>query len=159
MMESQCDYSMYFPAAPISSLSDAAGYAALPRRKHVYLGETVHFLLVLRFRNAAGRDESSGVEPWKGRAGSLSALASVCAAESRQQRPSEYQPDLQSSSSRSRSSSEDDGEEEPGHTESGSTGPHRHRAFTQCNLLLTHNSAERHGPQCEREPVKVRRIK
>ncbi|XP_026208954.1 microtubule-associated protein 11-like [Anabas testudineus] len=147
MMESQCDYSMYFVAAPISSLSDPAEYATLPRRKHVYLGETVQFLLVLRFRNAIGRDESSGVALWKDQVGSLSALASVCVAESRQQRPSEYQPDLQSSSSSSSSSSsEDDGE-----GESGTTG---NRAFRQCDLLVTHNSAAREGRQCEREPVK-----
>lgn len=158
MMESQCDYSMYFPAAPISSLSDPAEYANLPRRNHVYLGETVQFLLVLRFRNAVRRNESSGFAPWKDLVGSLSALASVCVAESRQQRPSEHQPDLQSCSS------EDDLEEELGQRESGSTEnrdrkPDSNRTFRQCNLLLTHNSVARDGQQYEREPVKVRRIK
>lgn len=153
MMESQCDYSMYFPAAPISSLSDPTEYAALPRRKHVYLGETVHFLLVLRFRNTAGRDGSSGVVPWRDQAGSLSALASVCAAESRQQAPSEYQPDPQSSGS------EDDDGDEHWNTESGCTGLHSSRAFIKCNLLLTHSNSTRDGAQGDREPVQVRRIK
>lgn len=58
MMESQCEYFMYFPAVPISDLSDPARYRTLPRRSHLYLGETVRFLLVLRCR-----DVSSGVTP------------------------------------------------------------------------------------------------
>ncbi|XP_030826429.1 microtubule-associated protein 11 [Camarhynchus parvulus] len=51
-MESQCDYSMYFPAVPFPPreflAGDSSGYRALPRRNHLYLGETVRFLLVLR---------------------------------------------------------------------------------------------------------------
>lgn len=53
MMESQCEYFMYFPAVPITDLSDPARYRSLPRRSHLYLGETVRFLLVLRCRDAA----------------------------------------------------------------------------------------------------------
>lgn len=52
-MESQCEYFMYFPAVPITDLSDPARYRTLPRRSHLYLGETVRFLLVLRCRDAA----------------------------------------------------------------------------------------------------------
>lgn len=52
MMESQCEYFMYFPAVPITDLSDPARYRTLPRRSHLYLGETVRFLLVLRCRDA-----------------------------------------------------------------------------------------------------------
>jgi hypothetical protein len=42
---------MYFPAVPISDLSDPARYRTLPRRSHLYLGETVRFLLVLRCKD------------------------------------------------------------------------------------------------------------
>ncbi|XP_068569749.1 trafficking protein particle complex subunit 14 isoform X2 [Cebidichthys violaceus] len=147
-MESQCEYFMYFPAAPISSLSDPADYATLPRRNHVYLGEVVQFLLVLRSRDTPGRrDDSSGVLPWKELAGSLSALASACVAESREQRPgAEYQPDLQSTST----SSEEGEEEEPG--ESGGETPESSRTFTQCSPHLIHNSSAVGGRQSGREP-------
>ncbi|XP_033507584.2 trafficking protein particle complex subunit 14 isoform X1 [Epinephelus lanceolatus] len=142
-MESQCEYVMYFPAAPISSLSDPAQYTTLPRRKHVYLGEVVQFLLVLRSRTAAGRrDDSSGVLPWKDLAGSLLAVASVSVAESRQQRPDEYQPDIQSTCSE-----DEGGEEEPGERES-------ERTFRQCSPHLIHNSSASDGRQHGREPVK-----
>lgn len=53
MMESQCEYFMYFPAVPISDLSDPARYRTLPRRSHLYLGERVRFLLVLRCKDAS----------------------------------------------------------------------------------------------------------
>ncbi|XP_051231168.1 trafficking protein particle complex subunit 14 isoform X2 [Dicentrarchus labrax] len=151
MMESQCEYLMYFPSAPISTLLDPTEYTTLPRRKHVYLGESVQFLLVLRSRNAAGRDDSSGVLPLKDLAGFLSAQASVCVAESRQQRPREYQPDLQSSCS-------EDGEEEPGEREFGTTDdrgrPDNNRTFRQCSPLLVHNNSASDGRKCGREPVK-----
>ncbi|TMS02425.1 Uncharacterized protein E3U43_007965 [Larimichthys crocea] len=142
-MEPQCDYFMYFPAAPISSLSDPAEYKTLPRRKHVYLGETVQVLLVLRSRDAAGTDDSSGgSSPWKDLVGSLSALASVCVAESQQQRVAEYQPDLQSSCS------EDSCEEEPGESDTGTADSRgrradRSRAFTECSPLLIHSNSAR----------------
>lgn len=151
-MEPQCDYFMYFPAAPISSLSDPAEYKTLPRRKHVYLGETVQVLLVLRSRDAAGTDDSSGgSSPWKDLVGSLSALASVCVAESQQQRVAEYQPDLQSSCS------EDSCEEEPGESDTGTADSRgrradRSRAFTECSPLLIHSNSAR------RETVEVRRV-
>ncbi|KAI9522251.1 Trafficking protein particle complex subunit 14 [Dissostichus eleginoides] len=148
MMESQCEYFMYFPAAPISTLSDPAEYTTLPRRKHVYLGEVVQFLLVLRSRKAAGKDDSSGVLPWKEMVSSLSAQASVCVAESRVQRPSEYQPDIQSTCSA------DSGEEEPGEErETGGKRPDSTRTFIQCTPHLTHNSSARDGRQCGKEPV------
>ncbi|XP_034712658.1 microtubule-associated protein 11 [Etheostoma cragini] len=150
MMESQCEYFMYFPAAPISSLSDPAEYTTLPRRKHVYLGEIVQFLLVLRSRNTAGRDDSSSGLPWKDLAGSLSALASVCVAESRQQRPSEYQADNHSTCS------EDDGVEEPEERESGGKkSPDSKGTFIQCSPHLIHNSSVRDGRQSGSEPVKA----
>ncbi|XP_045921247.1 trafficking protein particle complex subunit 14 [Micropterus dolomieu] len=151
-MESQCEYFMYFPTAPLSSLSDPAEYTTLPRRNHVYFGETVQFLLVLR-RNAVGRDDGSGVSLWRDLVGSLSALASVCVAESQQLRPSvgEYQPDLQSSFS------EDGGEEEPGveseTADNRGTIPDSNRVFRQCSPLLMHSSASE-GRQYGREPEK-----
>lgn len=60
MMESQCEYFMYFPAVPITDLSDPARYRTLPRRSHLYLGETVRFLLVLRCRDAAATPPEPG---------------------------------------------------------------------------------------------------
>lgn len=65
MMESQCEYFMYFPAVPITDLSDPARYRTLPRRSHLYLGETVRFLLVLRCRDAG----ATPTEPVHGRGG------------------------------------------------------------------------------------------
>ncbi|XP_028996342.1 trafficking protein particle complex subunit 14-like [Betta splendens] len=127
-MESQCDYSVYFPAAPVSNVSD---YAALPRRNHVYLGETVQFLLVLRFRD--------GGASLRDLAGSLVAVASACAAESRQQAHAEQS-----------CSSEDDWDEEPGAAEPRGERADTNRTFRPCNLLLNPNSAARDG----REPVK-----
>ncbi|KAG7260343.1 hypothetical protein CRUP_038111 [Coryphaenoides rupestris] len=68
MMESQCEYFMYFPAVPISDLSDPARYRTLPRRSHLYLGETVRFLLVLRCKDASAgatpTDVSGGAAAW-----------------------------------------------------------------------------------------------
>ncbi|XP_051632314.1 trafficking protein particle complex subunit 14-like isoform X1 [Manacus candei] len=97
-MESQCDYSMYFPAVPFPPreflAGESGGYRALPRRNHLYLGETVRFLLVLRCRpgnpgnsgnsGSAGNPGNSGNSgnnpprtPWAELATSLSALATV----------------------------------------------------------------------------------
>ncbi|XP_017695427.1 PREDICTED: uncharacterized protein C7orf43 homolog [Lepidothrix coronata] len=100
-MESQCDYSMYFPAVPFPPreflAGESGGYRALPRRNHLYLGETVRFLLVLRCRPGnsgnSGNSGSSGNAgnagnsgnpgnnpprpPWAELATSLSALATV----------------------------------------------------------------------------------
>lgn len=64
MMESQCEYFMYFPAVPITDLSDPARYRTLPRRSHLYLGETVRFLLVLRCRDGGATPTEHG--PGKG---------------------------------------------------------------------------------------------
>ncbi|XP_063997138.1 trafficking protein particle complex subunit 14 isoform X2 [Pogoniulus pusillus] len=80
-MESQCDYFMYFPAVPFAArelLSGEPGrYRALPRRNHLYLGETVRFLLVLRCRPGNGGGTGPGRPAWAELAASLSALASV----------------------------------------------------------------------------------
>ncbi|KAE8620300.1 hypothetical protein XENTR_v10010182 [Xenopus tropicalis] len=98
-MESQCDYSMIFPACPLLPSDLPVRYRALPRRNHLYLGETLRFLLVLRLRSAGERpqeragteasavgeasQESPGSEAfsWAPLAASLSALASVCPGE------------------------------------------------------------------------------
>uniref|UniRef100_A0A8C2SS57 TRAPP14 N-terminal domain-containing protein n=1 Tax=Coturnix japonica TaxID=93934 RepID=A0A8C2SS57_COTJA len=73
-MESQCEYFMYFPAVPFAARELLTGepgrYRALPRRNHLYLGETVRFLLVLRCRTGTGAH-------WAQLAASLAALASV----------------------------------------------------------------------------------
>lgn len=129
-MELPCDYFMYFPSAPVSSLSELEEYASLPRRDHLYLGETVQFLLVLRFRKQPDGDDHHG--PLKDLATSLSAQASACIAEGRCQ-----------GDTRSR---EDDGAGDPaGHGETGtwnltagggdSGGP-----FRQCGVALIHSS-------------------
>lgn len=155
IMESQCEYVMYFPAVPITSLSDPADYTTLPRRKYVYLGETVQFLLVLRSR---GPGDSSCGSPWREQMGSLSAVASVCVAESRQQRPSEYQPDLPSGCSKSGEGEEpEEGERED--VDNRGKRLDSDRTFTQCSPLLIHNSLASDGRQCGRESVEVRRIK
>ncbi|XP_048373366.1 trafficking protein particle complex subunit 14 isoform X2 [Sphaerodactylus townsendi] len=77
-MESQCDYFMYFPAVPFPArealVAEPGRYRALPRRNHLYLGETVRFLLVLRCRPGAA---GSPRPPWGELAASLAALASV----------------------------------------------------------------------------------
>lgn len=87
-MESQCDYSMYFPAVPLPPRAELAGdpgrYRALPRRNHLYLGETVRFLLVLRCRGSAGPGVGGGTGlasrgAWTELATALAALASVSA--------------------------------------------------------------------------------
>lgn len=87
-MESQCDYSMYFPAVPLPPRAELAGdpgrYRALPRRNHLYLGETVRFLLVLRCRGSVGAGVGGGAGlasrgAWTELATSLAALASVSA--------------------------------------------------------------------------------
>uniref|UniRef100_A0A8C7CKA7 Trafficking protein particle complex subunit 14 n=1 Tax=Oncorhynchus kisutch TaxID=8019 RepID=A0A8C7CKA7_ONCKI len=101
-MESQCEYFMYFPAVPITDLSDPSKYRTLPRRSHLYLGETVQFLLVLRSRDGASGSSGtkgsgsgdSGTQAWKELVRSLSAVASVCPGESRhrsQLHPHEFQ--------------------------------------------------------------------
>lgn len=87
---------MYFPSAPISSLSNLAEYTTLPRRNHVYLGETVQFLFILRSRNALERVDCPGVTPWKETVGSLSARASACVAQCRYQRLGGHHVELQS---------------------------------------------------------------
>uniref|UniRef100_A0A8C5MMA7 Trafficking protein particle complex subunit 14 n=1 Tax=Leptobrachium leishanense TaxID=445787 RepID=A0A8C5MMA7_9ANUR len=98
-MESQCDYSMIFPACPLLPSDLPGRYRTLPRRNHLYLGETLRFLLVLRLRSpgeapqdraeseacspAEKAQESPGSETcsWAPLAASLSALASVCPGE------------------------------------------------------------------------------
>ncbi|XP_075062604.1 trafficking protein particle complex subunit 14 isoform X1 [Mixophyes fleayi] len=98
-MESQCDYSMIFPACPLLPSDLPGRYRSLPRRNHLYLGESLRFLLVLRLRSpgevaqeragseaCCGGDssqESPGSEAcsWAPLAASLSALASVCPGE------------------------------------------------------------------------------
>uniref|UniRef100_A0A8D3C4K2 Microtubule-associated protein 11 n=1 Tax=Scophthalmus maximus TaxID=52904 RepID=A0A8D3C4K2_SCOMX len=138
-MESLREYHMYFPAAATSSLSDPAKCATLPRRKHAYLGETVQLLLVLRFR-----DDRAGASPWRELAGSLSALASACVAESRGEPP---EPD--SSSSSSSGSEEEPGEGECGTADTRDARADCDRGFARCDPLLIHNSSASGG----RDPV------
>ncbi|XP_038624225.1 LOW QUALITY PROTEIN: microtubule-associated protein 11 [Tachyglossus aculeatus] len=131
-MESQCDYSMYFPAVPLPPRAELAGdpgrYRALPRRNHLYLGETVRFLLVLRCRGAGEPGPGGPNAPnapaapaaWPRLASALAALASVSAGDPRA-------PGAPPSSSSSSSSAAGGGLGDP----SGSL-------FRGCSPLLTH---------------------
>uniref|UniRef100_A0A8C9L5X0 TRAPP14 N-terminal domain-containing protein n=1 Tax=Serinus canaria TaxID=9135 RepID=A0A8C9L5X0_SERCA len=116
-MESQCDYSMYFPAVPFPPreflAGESSGYRALPRRNHLYLGETVRFLLVLSPAHSSRSHAPSaanfpGKTPWAQLAASLSALATVTSGDSRDSR---QPPPL----------------------------------FRECRALLTHSRAEHSG--------------
>ncbi|KAM6949421.1 trafficking protein particle complex subunit 14 [Aplochiton taeniatus] len=157
MMESQCEYFMYFPAVPMSDLSDPGKYRSLPRRSHLYLGETVQFLLVLRSRDGATTKTGSCVtsdsdsSAWKELVGSLSAVASVCPGESRQQRP-QFNHDYNSSCS------DDGGEDDQNEREFRATDTpagrrDRNRVFRDCKPLLIHNSSASDGRQFRRAPV------
>ncbi|XP_004576029.1 trafficking protein particle complex subunit 14-like isoform X1 [Maylandia zebra] len=128
-MESQYKFCLYFPVAQISSLSDAANYTTLPQRKNVYLGETLQFLLVLRFRGLTDRDD--GALSRKDLGGSLCALASVCAAESWRQTPAEQ-------CDRMSSCSEDSEDVECRTAEQSGRRRGDKQTFTQCHQLLSH---------------------
>ena len=133
MIESQCEYFMYFPAVPISDLSDAAKFRSVPQRRHLYLGETVQFLLVLRFRDGGATSTKAG---WRELVRSLSAVASVSLGESQQPRPesSQFQQDFQSSCS-------EDGEDEECEMEEATPCrvEERTNVFRHCKPLLNHN--------------------
>ncbi|XP_038831807.1 microtubule-associated protein 11-like [Salvelinus namaycush] len=160
MMESQCEYFMYFPAVPITDLSDPSKYRTLPRRSHLYLGETVQFLLVLRSRDErsgsggtkGNGDSDSGTQAWKELVGSLSAVASVCPGESRhrsQLHPHEFQ----------RSYSDDGADEDPDEVDFAAGTAHigrretRNRGFRECKPLLIHNNTGSDGRQYRRAPM------
>ncbi|XP_071001307.1 trafficking protein particle complex subunit 14-like, partial [Oncorhynchus clarkii lewisi] len=160
MMESQCEYFMYFPAVPITDLSDPSKYRTLPRRSHLYLGETVQFLLVLRSRDErSGSDGTKGnggsdcgTRAWKELVGSLSAVASVCPGESRhrsQIHPHEFQ----------RSYSDDGADEDPDEVDFAAGTAHigrresRNRGFRECKPLLIHNNTGSDGRQYRRAPM------
>ncbi|PWA24439.1 hypothetical protein CCH79_00011854 [Gambusia affinis] len=167
MMESQCEYFMYFPAVPITDLSDPARYRSLPRRSHLYLGETVRFLLVLRCRDAAatpseapgGADvtaagfgtESPSSQAWRELAGSLCAVASVSPGENSRHRGNHHQ-DYQSSG-------DEDGEDdymaaaEAAIAALGSRVDSRCRSFRDCKPLLIHNSSGTAAREFRRAPV------
>ncbi|XP_053485024.1 trafficking protein particle complex subunit 14 [Ictalurus furcatus] len=146
MMESQCEYFMYFPAVPISDLSDPARYRTLPRRSHLYLGETVRFLLVLRAQSGSGSgcSEERAGRGWRELAASLRALASVCPGESR---------------ARGRERSVEDGaEEEESDEDDGAAscsvrGATTYRGFRECKPLLIHNNPGNGAREFRRAPV------
>ncbi|KAG5260932.1 hypothetical protein AALO_G00298130 [Alosa alosa] len=143
MMESQCEYFMYFPAVPISDLSDPARYRSLPRRSHLYLGETVRFLLVLRSQNgASGLTSSGGVDnvtgsehpnsrAWRDLANSLCAVASVCPGDSRKRH---MYHDYHSSGDEGMDDADEDDMVD------GGRGGSKKRGFRECKPLLIHNS-------------------
>ncbi|XP_066064580.1 trafficking protein particle complex subunit 14 isoform X6 [Chamaea fasciata] len=143
-MESQCDYSMYFPAVPFPPreflAGESSGYRSLPRRNHLYLGETVRFLLVLR-KNPGNSDKTPGNSdknlgnaerspgnipgkcPWPQLASALSALATVTSADGA-----------------AGARDEDDDEANPGNFGSDARGePKEPPVFRECRALLTHS--------------------
>ncbi|XP_075889987.1 trafficking protein particle complex subunit 14-like [Nelusetta ayraudi] len=148
-MESKCDYFMYFPSAPITSSTKPAEYTSLPRRKHVYLGETVQLLFILRHRAAAGK-LGDGVAPWKHLANSLSARASVCAAERRTQTAGAVENSFCEEEESSSGESEDGSEGSPG------WGPDCNLTPRQSSAPLIHNSPRdrpQHGGEAVTSPV------
>ncbi|KAG7263816.1 hypothetical protein CRUP_037303 [Coryphaenoides rupestris] len=163
-MESQCEYFMYFPAVPISDLSDPARYRTLPRRSHLYLGETVRFLLVLRCKDASagatptdvsggaagmgfGSETASG-RAWRELAGSLCAVASVSPGEGSRHRSHHVQHHH-----------DEDLEEdymavaEAAIAALGSRVDPRCRGFRDCKPLLIHNSMGSREREFRRAPV------
>ncbi|KAM6985236.1 trafficking protein particle complex subunit 14-like [Aplochiton taeniatus] len=169
MMESQCEYFMYFPAVPISDLSDPARYRTLPRRSHLYLGETVRFLLVLRCRDASSGgtptgpgvgtlgpgecstgfgSETPSCRAWRELAGSLCAVASVSSGESRH-KSHHHHYDYQSSGDEGTDEAEDD------YTAAAVTGrmDARCRSFRDCKPLLIHNTTGTGAREFRRAPL------
>ncbi|TSL34611.1 hypothetical protein Baya_6824 [Bagarius yarrelli] len=134
MMESQCEYFMYFPAVPISDLSDPARYRTLPRRSHLYLGETVRFLLVLRAQNGSGSgcSEDRAGRGWRELAASLRALASVCPGESRAR--------ARERSGEDEAEEEEESDEDDGAKSCSGRGTTTYRGFRECKPLLIHNN-------------------
>uniref|UniRef100_A0A671MSM6 Microtubule associated protein 1 n=1 Tax=Sinocyclocheilus anshuiensis TaxID=1608454 RepID=A0A671MSM6_9TELE len=148
-MESQCEYFMYFPAVPISDLSDPAKYRTLPRRSHLYLGETVRFLLVLRSQSVASVSGSDGSgsdhhssRSWRELAGSLCAVASVSPGDNRQRTQPLYH-DYHSSGDECVEDTDDGDAAEVGCA--GRGGP-RYRGFRECKPLLIHNNPGNGSP-------------
>ncbi|XP_028836632.1 trafficking protein particle complex subunit 14 isoform X2 [Denticeps clupeoides] len=144
MMESQCEYFMYFPAVPISDLSDPARYRSLPRRSHLYLGETVRFLLVLRSQSAAsgtGSEQPPGGRAWRDLAHSLCAVASVCPRDNRPRSQQHPCPDYHGSG--------DEGADEDDEEVGGARG----RGFRECKPLLIHNSPGNGVREFRKAPV------
>ncbi|CAF93713.1 unnamed protein product, partial [Tetraodon nigroviridis] len=173
MMESQCEYYMYFPAVPITDLSDPARYRSLPRRSHLYLGETVRFLLVLRCREGAATPtdrspacgncapsfgtESASSQAWRELAGSLCAVASVSPGESSRHRGN-HQPhhhDYLSSGDEAMDDAEEDymAAAEAAIAALGSRVDSRCRSFRDCKPLLIHNSSGTATREFRRAPV------
>lgn len=127
---------MYFPSAPITSSTKPAEYTSLPRRKHVYLGETVQLLFILRHRAAAGK-LGDGVAPWKHLANSLCARASACAAERRTETAGTVENSFCEEESPSPPSS---GESEDGSEGAPGWGPNCNLPPGQSSAPLIHNS-------------------
>uniref|UniRef100_A0A3B3CH60 Trafficking protein particle complex subunit 14 n=1 Tax=Oryzias melastigma TaxID=30732 RepID=A0A3B3CH60_ORYME len=174
MMESQCEYFMYFPAVPITDLSDPARYRTLPRRSHLYLGETVRFLLVLRCRDAGATPteqgpagggvgvvdgfgtESASSRAWRELAGSLCAVASVSPGESSRHRGNHHQHhDYQGSGDDTNEDGEDDyiAAAEAAIAALGSRVDSRCCSFRDCKPLLIHNSSGTALREFRRAPV------
>ncbi|XP_051900507.1 trafficking protein particle complex subunit 14 [Pristis pectinata] len=127
-MESQCEYLMYFPCGPVA---DYSRYRSLPRRSHLYLGETVRFVLVVRCR--APEDEAAGLG-WRRLATSLSALAGVCPGLRRGDNPG---PASGLGPAR-----------EPGPGQVEEDEPEE-RGFRECRALLTHSAGRCQDAGCK----------
>ncbi|XP_068509258.1 trafficking protein particle complex subunit 14 isoform X3 [Syngnathus scovelli] len=175
MMESQCEYFMYFPAVPITDLSEPAQYRTLPRRSHLYLGETVRFLLVLRCRDAGratptetGPADSTGCSSsgdgfgtetcsgraWRELAGSLCAVASVSPGDSGRHRAGQHHHDYGSSGDEGGDDAGDDymAAAEAAIAALGSRVDSRCRTFRDCKPLLIHNSCGSTSREFRRAP-------
>ncbi|XP_019747536.1 uncharacterized protein C7orf43-like [Hippocampus comes] len=148
MMESQCEYFMYFPAVPITDLSEPARYRTLPRRSHLYLGETVRFLLVLRCRDA-GRATPTEPGPGKGGWGMGGGDGDG------RHRAGQHHHDYGSSGDEGGDEGGDDymAAAEAAIAALGSRVDSRCRTFRDCKPLLIHNSRAPAGREFRRAPV------
>ncbi|KAJ3585354.1 hypothetical protein NHX12_014075 [Muraenolepis orangiensis] len=152
--EFQCEYFMYFPDLSLPStsssssstssttFSSAARLRSAPRRRHLYLGETVQFLLVLRFKEEDGgaapsstttTTKAAAAARWREMVGSLSAVASVSLSEGQQQHHHHQE------SSRLQHESQGGCREEE--EEEGDGEARTRPVFTHCKPLLTYNGA------------------
>ncbi|CAL8241746.1 unnamed protein product [Merluccius merluccius] len=128
--ESQCEYLLYFPAVPVPDPADRDRFRSAPRRRHLYLGETVRFLLVLRRRDGAAA--AAAAAGWTELVRSLSAVASVSQQQQQQQEQQQQESSQLQHDFRGVSCS-DDGDGDEDEDEEGS------RDFRPCEPLLTHN--------------------
>uniref|UniRef100_A0AAV2K383 Microtubule associated protein 11 n=1 Tax=Knipowitschia caucasica TaxID=637954 RepID=A0AAV2K383_KNICA len=136
-VESQCEYLMYFPAVPLRTCEDVSRYRSLPRRSHVFLGERVRFLLVLRSKDQDPTRSDSGSGSFQDLASSLCAVASVSPGDSSSRHRGNHQ--------RHHSDDQDDymAAAEAAIAALGNRVDSRCRSFRDCKALVIHTGQQR----------------